>query len=604
MIRIKGLVASIAAAAIALIALFMAISPAPAAAQTFIPGTPPGYHWVPFEISVDNPRLEISYVGAGLHTFDWEADFFHNQVVVDRNLPDGEVHALAFHLDTWNSTATFSLGTGGDIERGRWLVHYYQDHFSSQNFPWASNFKSSLEFNGFSSWTFTKAPFSPSAPASGSFTAYALVEGEVDEPPQTPEIGGFCVFSATITITDTTGITRTERVTYTRSVNRLSNPSFEQPSGPETTRGWSTLINGAHTEVPGHWFQLPGLARTGSGVIYNVAPYELWQSMVVYTRGLYVAGVATTGPGITVKWNGAPIAESGIVSEGYQVISGTYPGTSGGIYVILSFDGDHPTYADDAFAYYTDDEETLLPACDPAAFEPFDEASWGENVETVGGVPTPIGGAGTVCYTCIPPRDVSAAAVSYWIAWLACVLRNMFSCSLRVWLLVIGNWTSGVLEYFMAFAAWVPMTAQQGADWFMGSVVPSIGGTTIINQGSNFFDLFVAVIDLLQTLVTTLSNLLLGIVNLVSGLLQLIPTALSAEAYDFGFAGDTGGGGIGAPGANDDKRLYAFLLFLGIVDQLVIGHADIVPLLLLAMGAMTLGVIFWVAWFWRDIIHI
>lgn len=441
--------------------------------------------------------------------------------------------------------------------------------------------------------------------SSGNSSIYNIRWIMPGPPPSTDDfLAGFCTFTTTLTITDSLGVTSTQQVSYTRPVNRLRNHSFEQQSGPGQTSGWQSVVNGIHTHVPGHWFQLPGLARTGSGVVYNEQHYELWQSMAIYTTGLYVMGFHATGPGVVGKWNGAPIANSATVEEGYQVFSGTYPaGAGGGIYVILSFDGGPPTYVDDAFAYYTDDPETLAPLCVPSAFEPFDEGSWGDT-GGVGGIPTPIGGAGAVCYNCIPPTDINPGAISYWIAWLGCVLRNMFSCSLRVWLLAVGNWTNGVIQYFRAFAIWVPLTGQQAANWFMGSVVPGIGGVAIINEGSNMLDLLIAIIGLIGTMIQALSNVLLGIVNLVTSLLELIPAAFSADPFEFEFAGGSPGGGVGSPGPNDDKRLYAFFLFMGLIDQVVVGHAEVTPLLLMAMGALTLGVIFWVGYFWRDVIHI
>lgn len=426
-----------------------------------------------------------------------------------------------------------------------------------------------------------------------------------------PGLFGVCTFTATVTLTDTvSGITNTEVITYERPANLLKNPSFEDLAGIDEAQHWSPVRDGVYSPVSGHYFRLPGIARTGSGVVFNATEYELWQGFSIYTTGNYVAGMHATAEGVTLKWNNAPIVSSEFISttpdQGnvYAVYSGTRAAIgASGINLILEFDGAVGGFVDDVFVYPTDEEGSGDLICDPAYYEPFDADSWSEmGAAPVGGVPAPIGGAGAVCYNCIPPVSVAATHITYWIAWLGCVLRNMFSCSLRVWLLAVGNWTNGVIQYFMAFASWVPATAQQGADWFMGSVVPGLGGVTVINQGTSFFDLLIAIIGLIETLITSVSNVLLGVVNLLISIFQLLPQALAAEPYQFSFNG--GSIGIGGEGPSDGKRLYAFLLFLSVIDQVVVGHSEVIPILLLAMGAMTITVIIWLGYWWRDVIQL
>jgi hypothetical protein len=182
----------------------------------------------------------------------------------------------------------------------------------------------------------------------------------------------------------------------------------------------------------------------------------------------------------------------------------------------------------------------------------------------------------------------------------------MFSCSLRVWLLVIGNWLAGLVQIALAWIVWIPSTVQNGVNWFAGTVAPLFGGVTVVYQNStNLWDLLIAVIGLIAVIITSLSGVVITIIQLVIGLIGSIQSAFSADPYVFSFNTSGPGPGPGAAalmtdGPNDDKILYLFLVTLGVFDQSFIGtHAEI---LLIVMGTVGIGLAIWTLNFWKELI--
>jgi hypothetical protein len=249
------------------------------------------------------------------------------------------------------------------------------------------------------------------------------------------------------------------------------------------------------------------------------------------------------------------------------------------------------------------------------------------------GTTGPISGAGATCYTCNTPGSYDQSAVSYWISWLGCVIRNMFACSLRVWLMYVANSVFGVFQVLYAFLVWVPNQAQAAAtwgggliqqtvNWIASDVVPGLAVTVSVNTGggSNFFDVLVALIELINgflsgmlallatlvgvivDLVMSLGGLLLGIAKLLVTFAGSLRAAFAAEPYQFDLIGDSnprpGSADLAAAGVNNSKIVFVFLATLALIDQAVVGEYG--EFLLLALGAIGFGVVIWTLNHWRE----
>lgn len=419
-------------------------------------------------------------------------------------------------------------------------------------------------------------------------------------------IGGLCMFTTTIPMTDENGITGTTTVSYTRQANLVANYSFEAPSSTAVGAAeWDTVVGGVGTYVPGYWQVDPPGAHLGSVYVTNPDDYELWQTTAIYTSGNYLVGFYADGPGASIKWGGSLVASSSS-SIGYAPFTGTRTANTGGTQIIMDMSAGGGLGVDDVFVFPSDENGVPL-ACDPAYYAPYDENIDGGTGD-VGGIPAPIEGAGTICYRCFPPSDASSLAVSYWIAWLGCVLRNMFSCSLRVWLLVLGNWTNGVIQILLAFATWVPLTTQQGANWFAGTIVPAIRSSinvTVYDNGTNIWDLLVAIINLIGGIVNLVASLMLRLFDLVGGTVLALREAFGSTAPEgMTFLGFDPANGLEPPllsnGPSDLLRFYSFWIWLALVDQTVIANQYVSLILLLVTGAVGLSVIFWTLSWWQD----
>lgn len=419
-------------------------------------------------------------------------------------------------------------------------------------------------------------------------------------------IGGLCMFTTTIPMTDDNGITGTTTVSYTRQANLVANYSFEAPASTAVGAAeWDTVVNGVGTYIAGYWQVDPSGAHLGSAYVTNPADYELWQTTTIYTSGHYLVGFYADGAGVDIKWGGSLVASSAS-GFGYTPVTGTRTANTGGTQIILDIPDGGGIGVDDVFVFPSDENGVPL-ACDPAYYAPYDE-NIDDGTGDVGGIPAPIEGAGTICYRCFPPSDASSYAVSYWIAWLGCVLRNMFSCSLRVWLLVLGNWTNGVVQILLAFAIWVPATTQQGVDWFAGTIVPAIRSSinvTVYDNGTNIWDLLVAIVQLIGGIVSLVASLLLRVADLVAGTVLALREAFGSTAPEgLTFLGFDPANGLEPPllsnGPSDGLRFYGFWIWLAVVDQLVVANEYVTIILLLVTGAVGLSVLFWTLSWWQD----
>lgn len=219
---------------------------------------------------------------------------------------------------------------------------------------------------------------------------------------------------------------------------------------------------------------------------------------------------------------------------------------------------------------------------------------------TVGGIPVPQGGAGSTCYECRFPTQYlgTADGVMYAIAWLGCVLRNMFACSLRPWLWEISNATLGIFRALGILSNWLANNGQSGANW-IGGMVQSIGTAvfTAWNQTPQTISIYISgasssasMLEFIWMLIRGLFALFAGIVvSLIDALTYLLsllwyviqqiqlsyysqPLTLQEWLYGADSIPDSGGYAVvdyaTLDGYHDSKLLLWFVWGLAVVDSL------------------------------------
>lgn len=452
--------------------------------------------------------------------------------------------------------------------------------------------------------------------------------GEIVSATTPPYYGCRITITDTQTITDGSPLTQTTEIThsYTVSANLLTNFSFERgtPAGPDA---WAWTGNAAY-----FWLLGGPEAHTGIRSLRNY-PTEVIQTVIlpdtaVFQIGIYARCLSEIGCQadiVPVTWNGMVMAQASEITGAYAAYSDTFVvGTSvADVAINLSEAQNGDVRVDDIWMYPVD--ANGLPSCDPLFYpEPGEDDSGDSGVDcvmypnAVQCLTVPIGGAGVVCYSCARPPDTSASSISFWIAWLACVIRNMFSCSLRVWLLVVGNWIAGVRVALLAYVYWSVGTTQGGANWIAGQVVPAIqgGGTTIIQSGTNFWDALVAVVNLLRDLIDGLTAVALSLIELIGGLIiamslflariidlvislaSAIPGAFSAAPFEF--TGDDLARGGGLQGFSEAKAFTAFLMMLSVIDSIT---PQLEMAMMLGLGVLSVVIIVWSVEWWSDVLN-
>lgn len=428
---------------------------------------------------------------------------------------------------------------------------------------------------------------------------------------------GLCSFVTTTTVTDTEGVTTTETITYTRPANLVPNPSFEESDNGYSPNGWETVVAGSQQYAPPFYQVSESLARTGSASVFDGWEFELHNPLPLFASGSYEVGYyarcigspCPTDGAVTSLWGLASLATSQSLTSTYQVFTDTISSGGGSQRLVIRFNEGSGTVAvDDVYVIPVDEAGAL--DCSPEYYEPYDpDEDSPDALIGIGSTPLPTGGAGSTCYYCTSPNSLYETSVSYWIAWLGCVIRNMFSCSLRVWLLRVSNWTAGVVQILLAFLTWIPQTAQSGANWILSTVVTAIPGSVVVTTGTNMFDVLIAIIDLIRSLIVVLSSLMLGVIGKVIGFATAVTGAFQVEPYEFEL-GTTAAGidgsfnldsGLATAGPNTDKMMWLFLTVLGLIDQRVIGgNAEIFSI---AVGAVSLLIIIWTVTWWKDIVQ-
>lgn len=449
----------------------------------------------------------------------------------------------------------------------------------------------------FNLWaTYQTSPYEWEWDISGGY----LLASEV--PTELPIFDPYCYIpiTTTITVTDTEGITSTEVLTTVAQVesNLVKNSGFED--GGTRPDFWDPVIAGEETTVPPFYSKNASLAHGGSDSIYNASAFELWQDLGLAEGGAFLVGfyarcVSSECPDSSVAalWNGNSVVSASNITTTYTVYSTTQETGGGASRYAVAFDtweGD--VHVDDVFVYPVDETGALN--CDPAYYDTGEFEDYENVVPGPGGIPIPWAGAGTVCYDCQQPYGDAYELVNFWLAWLGCVIRNMFSCSLRVWLLEILNAIMATLNYLNVLALWIARNAQSVVNWAgdMADYWVSLGlafWTEFVTGMSNFsvvvnvyqssFELLEAIINLL----IAVAQLLLGVLDaLVSfadlggEFLQAVWAAWQTPGYDLSYilTGQIIGGDLGsamsASGVNDSK-IFVYVMW-GIMTMDEIGY--------------------------------
>lgn len=447
--------------------------------------------------------------------------------------------------------------------------------------------------------------------------------------------------TATCPISLTTSeISGTETITTTETVvvpaNILSNISFEE--GGVFPNYWQSDVP---LDAAGTYRRAaPSLARTGDDLLVIQRKPELtyFQTITVPTSGEYVfgghnkyvnAGYGTFIYTMRFSLNGANAISTDMECTGsynmtcnYEEITGTVNLTPGQYDFTIHF-ANNLQNPDEDFAYHVDDAFMIpisgtLVNC-PAVQEHYSQTvppapSFPPEgqfpVDTVGGIPIPIGGAGTVCYECRFPQNGIFSEPAWAIAWLGCVIRNMFSCSLRVWLYEIVNVLRATLVYLYVWGNWQSSTVQGGANWLAGGysqVANYLSATssqiqitisTGASQGTSWLDmlyLFVELLGILLNVVLGILRLLFYALNIllqiVFGLFSILYNALDVPAYTIA---DFNGGveptaGLGGYGATNSKIYLGIMWGFQSIDNLFVAMG-FGPLFSFAIGILGISV--------------
>jgi len=204
---------------------------------------------------------------------------------------------------------------------------------------------------------------------------------------------------------------------------------------------------------------------------------------------------------------------------------------------------------DDAFVVPVDVDPFGTVTVNCAAVEEFYGSSPPETagtgtgtIQDVDGIPAPFFGAGKVCYSC--PYPPGRSDLGIYFAWLACVIRNLFSCDLWYWLKEIENsvlsvhsavnyqtgWFSSQLQ---SYANWTAGTTNDGIDFVYAmyqNISLSLNGEGTINNNeasTNLFDVLVALVDLPVVIATAVADSISGLGSLISGSAVLLATIFS-----------------------------------------------------------------------------
>ena len=379
-------------------------------------------------------------------------------------------------------------------------------------------------------------------------------------PPPTTEGNPPFAITATCGITTTTlVISGTENITHTEfnnvAANIVQNPSFEDVASGQPNY-WT--VDPAYTVVstdnPSEGARSLVFKNTppltilqNFGALPTVPPTVTWRIGLQYQEGSYdflgalavgefeIVGMNAIPPALlhyTTTTGYAPIDYTLNMSNVVDLADGSLYGfkiTMPDLGNLPVMAGNAPHYIDEVYVIpaYEDGEGWFVYCPAVAEYEPPDPVVGGggtDPVEGVGGLPVPIGGAGETCWEC---RWPAGRGVEMAIAWLGCVIRNMFSCSLRLWLYAILNAIMGVYATLLGYIQWGAFSAQgginwtaelvqNGANWLNGALAAIQPGT--VAGGTSIWDVLYAIARIIPD---SLEGLV-GIVSELTGLISVI----------------------------------------------------------------------------------
>lgn len=252
------------------------------------------------------------------------------------------------------------------------------------------------------------------------------------------------------------------------------------------------------------------------------------------------------------------------------------------------------------------------------------------------GLPVPDTGLEIECYECPSPQHWYN--VGMWVAKLICIVKNLFTCLLRIWLLEIANWLNGLFDFVGVIINWFVGLFTGAIGWFISLLgvvvnwVANIWSYFVDGIKTFFYSLVVRILE--SPVVQFIANLGMiaeSIFNLLStgfrafirviydlydgliDLLELIYTfvlavweAIATETIAFTSEAGTGEintGALSAEGYNDSKLIYLVLLAMGATD-FALGQVGIDKLQILFIGSISFGLIAWTFEKWKEILPI
>jgi hypothetical protein len=474
------------------------------------------------------------------------------------------------------------------------------------------------------------------------------------EPPE-PEplpLGGYCTFTTTITTTAGTTETApiTSTVTYTRDANLVNNHSFESGSG--TPDSWDFL------NEPAAQYWLANGARTGGRAVWNTDDYQLIQRLPdyggYYRMGFYAAcppaaaGGDCDGESAAIQMGGASVASTGgyVLSSTHQAISGTYSSAGVSSWVYLDFNPPGDQYGgniavDDVFVWPTDADGNQI--CDPDAYDPptDDELTPPDPLPNPGGddIPLPDGDPRSVtCYECTRPANV--IQVGHWIGYLGCLIKNLFTCSLKIWVYNVTNsvlgiwrnvrlffvwigdginlilaWGGGAIESGWGYASGIVSNLWAGLRNIPRSVIEYVYQSDLVQWVWQRLDvlraLYPLAVGFIEALIQVFIDLGEAVIHLIDFLRETftaIRDAFTAEYYEIVVVTDDGEvidtilpDQMFADGANLTKVLWLVLSAVSVLDQIV-GMYQFEFALIVPVGGLALVTLFWTLRTWEKII--
>lgn len=483
-------------------------------------------------------------------------------------------------------------------------------------------------------------------------------------PPAPPVEFPTCSFNYTSTITTTAG-TGTATYSYTVSANLIQNGSFEE--GGYFPDSW-TFVSDIPPLTNQWWGDSEFLAYSGSRYMDSYSQhqhYRLVQDMQLYASGQYQAGFYARPSAhylnafgqVKMIWGGSVVAQSGLITNTWQVFSGTRATGGGSAWLEMAYFSLVPgtstdVYGDHAFIWPIDSNGDIL--CDPSFYPvpPGQPVTSTVPIDTncaiqFGDVCFPAAGD-TSCWDC--QRPTSFLELGRWISWLVCQVRNLFFCHLYHWLLSLGNLVLGVFGNVFSFLNWLaglPNTAlawlggfwQDAIDWMGGAWqsiwtwVGNVWSTLVTGIRTFFHSLLQRLLDtpLVQFLYGVLSRLelilefgaaafawfinalqtlgrgIISLIELVVDLFQSVIQAFIDPEYDWSLvpgANPDGGflpGDLGGDGPSPQKVLWLILLGLGTLDA-SIGDLGVSSLQYVPIGLLSIGLVLWTLKKWEFIL--